>query len=104
MPSAFRSSKSTPIPDELVALVVAALRQERTLEKYNADKAKEANDLRAYRDAMMKQHGLPNREATRRVIEQIYPGLDEKSPEFKTAWETLRKPPRKRQRSRGRKK
>jgi hypothetical protein len=90
MPRAFQSGKSTPIPDEVVAFVIAALTGEWTLGKYNAEKAKKANDLVVRRDALM-QEGLSKREAARRITAQDYPGLAETSPEFVKRWETLRK-------------
>jgi hypothetical protein len=91
MPSAFRSGKSVPIPDEVVGYIIAALTRKWELDEYNAEKAKKANDLVTRRDALMEQHRISKREAARRIIKQGYPGLDEISPKFKKPWETLRK-------------
>ncbi len=91
MPSAFQSGKSTPIPDEVVAFVIAVLTGEWSLGKYNAEQTKKANDLVARRDALMQQFGLSKLEAARRIIAQDYPELDEASPGFVKRRETLRK-------------
>ena len=45
MPAAFQSANVRPIPDELVAFVIAALTGEWSLRKRNAEKTKKANDL-----------------------------------------------------------
>lgn len=91
MPSPFQSSKSTPIPGEVVTFAIATLRGEWTLGEYTAEKTKKANDAVARRDALMQRHGLSKLEAARRIITQDYPGLAETSPEFVTRRETLRK-------------
>ena len=91
MPSAFQSANVRPIPDEVVAFVIAALIGEWSLGKRTAERTKKAKDLKARRDALMQQRGLSKSEAARRVIAQDYPGLAETSPEFVKRRETLRK-------------
>jgi hypothetical protein len=91
IPAAFQSANVRPIPDELIDFVLAALTGEWSLGARNAEKTKKANDLKARRDALMKQGGLSKLEAARRVIAQDYPGLAETSPEFVKRRDTLRK-------------